>query len=131
MKTGSLRILHLSDVHFGQTIRSKTEWRLRRVLGAAWKENLDEIAADGPPDIVCFTGDIAFSGQATEYVEASAFFDQLLTHLGVPNSRLFVVLGNHESSAAFALIGTLAIHAERLIRAIRGAYRPTPGRDMR
>ena len=96
MTTRSLRILHLSDVHFGQTIRNGTNWRLRRVLGNAWEKNLGEIREDGKPDLICFTGDIAFSGKETEYNEATLFFDELLTRLGVDKSRLFVVPGNHD-----------------------------------
>ena len=96
MTTRSLRILHLSDVHFGQTDRSGTAWRMRRVLGKAWEENLKAILADGKPDLICFTGDIAYSGQSHEYAEATLFFDELLTRLGVDKSRLFVVPGNHD-----------------------------------
>ena len=96
MTTRSLRILHLSDVHFGQTDRSGTAWRMRRVLGKAWEKNLDEIGEDGKPDLICFTGDIAYSGQPSEYAEATFFFDELLTCLGVDKSRLFVVPGNHD-----------------------------------
>ncbi len=96
MTTRSLRILHLSDVHFGQTTRNQTNWRLRRVLGKAWQDNLRVIVADGKPDIVCFTGDIAFSGGKGEYKDATAFFDELLNALGVQKSQLFVVPGNHD-----------------------------------
>ena len=96
MTTRSLRILHLSDVHFGQTIRNGTNWRLRRVLGKAWEKNLGEIREDGKPDLICFTGDIAYSGQPSEYAEATLFFDELLTRLGVDKSCLFVVPGNHD-----------------------------------
>ena len=96
MTIRSLRILHLSDVHFGQTDRSGTAWRLRRVLGTAWEENLKAILVDGKPDLICFTGDIAFSGKETEYNEATLFFDELLTRLGVDKSCLFVVPGNHD-----------------------------------
>ena len=96
MTIRSLRILHLSDVHFGQTVRNGTNWRLRRVLGEAWDKNLGEIREDGKPDLICFTGDIAYSGQSSEYAEATLFFDELLTRLGVDKSHLFVVPGNHD-----------------------------------
>ena len=36
------------------------------VLGKAWEQNLDALLEGGPVDIVCFTGDLAQSGEAAE-----------------------------------------------------------------
>ncbi len=94
-----LRLLHLSDLHIGKETTSP--WRLRRVMGQAWANNLLAIAADcdrdgHPIDLICFTGDLAQSGQAHEYAEASAFVDELLAVLKLPKSRFFCVPGNHD-----------------------------------
>ncbi|MES3020372.1 MAG: metallophosphoesterase [Pseudomonadota bacterium] len=89
-----LRILHISDLHAGQ--ESLVSWRFRRVLGKSWIDNLEVICAATPPDIVCFTGDIAQSGQAAQYDEASLFLDATLSALKLGKDKLFVVPGNHD-----------------------------------
>ncbi|HNG96174.1 MAG TPA: metallophosphoesterase, partial [Acidobacteriota bacterium] len=89
----TIRILHISDFHQ----KPSDDWRRRRVLGKEWEDNLSKIVADGKPvDLVCFTGDLAFSGQPAEYTEASKFLDLTLTRLKVPRERFFVVPGNHD-----------------------------------
>lgn len=91
-----IRVLHLSDLHEGQPGVGES-WRRRRVLGEAWERNLDHLARDGKPfDLVCFTGDAAFSGAAGQYAEADAFFRRVRERLGVPLERFFVVPGNHD-----------------------------------
>ncbi len=90
-----LRILHLSDLHMGQE-RGAGRWRLRDVLGDAWRDNLDAIAQDHQVDLVCFTGDLAFSGKPEQYREASEAIAFLLRQLNVEKSRFFCVPGNHD-----------------------------------
>ncbi|XXT25061.1 metallophosphoesterase [Sorangium sp. So ce429] len=108
-----LRILHLSDLH-ERGPREREHWRRRRVLGDAWERNLDEIMEGGAIDLVCFTGDVADWGVAGEYDAATAFFERLLSRLGLGAERLFVVPGNHdimrpvEEDAWKALRGALA-----------------------
>jgi len=91
-----LRILHISDLHAGKEVSGNNQWRARLVLGEAWQRNLHEVAADGPVDIVCFTGDLAQSGKAEEYLQAGEFLRSVLDVLGLDASRLFVVPGNHD-----------------------------------
>ncbi len=90
-----LRILHLSDLHMGQE-RGAARWRLRDVLGQAWRDNLDAIAQDRPVDLVCFTGDLAFSGKPEQYREAGEAIEFLLRRLKLDKSRFFCVPGNHD-----------------------------------
>jgi len=89
-----IRVVHISDLHLGKD--STHTWRVRRVLGDAWKKNLKDIASDGPIDLVCFTGDVAQAGQAGQYEEATVFVHEALELLGVPLSRFFCVPGNHD-----------------------------------
>lgn len=91
-----LRILHISDLHLGKEGQGVDAWRMQRVLGKAWLENLRTIAADGKPDIVCFTGDLAQSGKAQQYAAAGNFLDACLGALGVGREALFLVPGNHD-----------------------------------
>lgn len=104
--TYTVRILHLSDVHFRsaegtlpaeriQQVR-REEWRRERVLGAEWSKNFDEVAASGPFDLVCLTGDIADWGLSQEYVRATPFVTDVLSRLKLDRDRLFLVPGNHD-----------------------------------
>ena len=96
MATQKLRLLHLSDLHEAGA-RSRAVWRRRRVLGEAFRQNLDELTADGTPvDLVCFTGDVAAAGLPAEYGWATDFVASVLEHLSLPATRFFVVPGNHD-----------------------------------
>ncbi|MCY1018173.1 metallophosphoesterase [Pyxidicoccus sp. MSG2] len=90
-----LRILHISDLHENGT-RETAAWRRREVLGTEWERNLDALRAEGPIDLVCFTGDLAQSGVAGEYEPLTGFLDALLGRLGLTRERLFLVPGNHD-----------------------------------
>jgi hypothetical protein len=79
------------------------------VLGEAWDANLDAIARDGPIDLVCFTGDLAFSGNKAEYDRLTVFVDALLARVGVPRSRFFVVPGNHDADRTIAPDALIAL----------------------
>ncbi|MBN1206947.1 MAG: metallophosphoesterase, partial [Myxococcaceae bacterium] len=90
-----VRILHISDLH-ERGPRESESFRRRRVLGEAWKRNLDALLEDGAIDLVCFTGDIADWGQPAEYKLATEFIEALLQQLALPKERLFLVPGNHD-----------------------------------
>jgi tetratricopeptide (TPR) repeat protein len=96
-----LRILHISDLHI-RGDWEKEAWRRSRVLGDAWKRNLDEVAQDGPVDLVAFTGDLAFSGRRVEYEGVGQFLDEVLSRLKCPRERLFLVPGNHDVDRSIA-----------------------------
>src|SRR6185369_9706348 len=94
MPTPTLTLLHVSDLHdHGPRER---DWRRRQVLGETWERNLDAIREEGPLDLVCFTGDAAFSGKADEYTRVAEFFQAMLERLGLGWERFFVVPGNHD-----------------------------------
>ena len=96
-----LRILHLSDLHVGKE-RPEDGWRVERVMGDAWARNLREIAADGPIDLVCFTGDLAQKGKPDEYVGVREVIDAVLESVGCPRQRFFCVPGNHDIDRGIA-----------------------------
>lgn len=102
--------LHLSDLHLGS--RSVPETRL--ALDSLIKDLGQQMERDQLElDAVFVTGDIAWSGQPSEYELAQGFFAELLDTLGLPATRLFLVPGNHDvdwsqiSSGAKALGETL------------------------
>ena len=60
--THRLRILHISDLHIGKEGHGVAAWRMGRVLGASWLDNLKTIAAAGNPDIVFGFGAVGEGG---------------------------------------------------------------------
>lgn len=85
--------LHLSDFHAGQ-----------RSAGAVWpaidpcfEQDLRTMAARlGPPDLVLFTGDLAFGGAAEEYERVDELLERIRGWLGVDELPMFAVPGNHD-----------------------------------
>ncbi|ACY16780.1 metallophosphoesterase family protein [Haliangium ochraceum] len=103
MGLGWLRVLHLSDLHARGEREGKRAWKRTRVLGDAWRRNLDALVEDGRGvDLVAFTGDVADWGRAEEYRAATPFVAATLEHLGLPLARLFPVPGNHDVERAVA-----------------------------
>ncbi|GAB4524216.1 MAG: hypothetical protein Tsb0020_42420 [Haliangiales bacterium] len=95
--SGGLRWLHLSDLHAGGP-------------GAALQhEMIDELADEitsmaqrvGPPDLIFFTGDLAYRGVAVEYAQVDDLLGRIhgwlaAAHPGAPAPLLFAVPGNHD-----------------------------------
>src|SRR5712691_9340822 len=91
-----LQFLHISDLH-AKGSKEKEPWRRRRVLGDAWRRNLETLLQEeGRVDFVFFTGDAAQSGKPEEYAEVTDFFRALCEELDIGLDRLFVVPGNHD-----------------------------------
>lgn len=93
-----LQFLHISDLH-AKGPQEKEPWRRRRVLGDAWRRNLETLLEEeGAIHFIFFTGDAAQSGKSKEYDEVTDFFRALCGDLGIGLDRLFVVPGNHDIS---------------------------------
>ncbi|MEE8523302.1 MAG: SUMF1/EgtB/PvdO family nonheme iron enzyme [Thermoanaerobaculia bacterium] len=90
-----IRWLHLSDLHYGcpgKELWEQVEPEFRRDV----ERMLEECDA---PDLLLFTGDLAFSGQADEYAEVDRFLDdllELLTKSGAREPLILPVPGNHD-----------------------------------
>lgn len=84
--------LHISDLHFN----GKERFDRDLVLSALLSSLPDLISRAGKPDFVVVSGDIANSGRAIEYDQATEFFETLLATLGLDKAQLFVVPGNHD-----------------------------------
>ncbi|MBF0182520.1 MAG: metallophosphoesterase [Magnetococcales bacterium] len=72
-KPKPLRWLHISDIHTGCPGR-EVWWNANEAFARSIGEM---VARRGVPDLLLFTGDIAWQGQAEEYEK----FDQLLKKL--------------------------------------------------
>lgn len=87
-------LLHISDLqergpHEGRQRRS-------RVVGSSWTRNVEDMARMTDIDLVCFTGDVAYSGRPDEYEYVERFLSPLLRQFRLDRERLFVVPGNHD-----------------------------------
>ncbi|MCB9761274.1 MAG: metallophosphoesterase [Alphaproteobacteria bacterium] len=83
--------IHLSDLHRG----ARGETRDWPVVRDAFARDLDRMARlVGAPDLVLFTGDLAFKGAEDEYAQVEALFDWLDSKLG--KRPIYAVPGNHD-----------------------------------
>ncbi len=84
--------LHISDLHLSDRGAYDQEVILRALV-----ESVKRFKGEGRvADLIVVTGDIARSGKAEEYRQATLFFDDLLANAGLDKRRLFVVPGNHD-----------------------------------
>lgn len=92
-----MNILHLSDIHFGRE-RSGIQESFSQ-----HKEILDKLIqtlstlSDGlKPDLVLVTGDIAWRGKPSEFMDAVDWFQRLRDALNLAPDRLVFCPGNHD-----------------------------------
>ncbi len=84
--------LHISDIH----ARRSDAWSQDVVLTAMCEHIARQRANGTSADFILATGDLAFSGKASEYALAAEFFDALSTASGVPKEHIFCIPGNHD-----------------------------------
>jgi 3',5'-cyclic AMP phosphodiesterase CpdA len=93
--TQPIRILHISDVHFRLGKAWDAEPVLREFAGFIEREMADGLV----PDVVIFSGDMAFSGSKAEYDIARTWLNEQLWPAlpdGMPGDRLLLIPGNHD-----------------------------------
>ena len=85
--------LHISDFHFkagGDNFSQEVS------CDALVRDIPLRLSDEFPLQLIVVTGDIAFSGQDSDYELASTFFASLLDTLGLDADRLCIVPGNHD-----------------------------------
>ena len=89
-----IRFLQISDIHFSDNTGSSDDYAQLKCKFiedlAECKKNLGEI------DYVLICGDIAFSGQDSQYREARLFISKICQQVGCSEEDVFVVPGNHD-----------------------------------
>ena len=90
-----LRILLLSDIHFLYCEEHQDRYRL---LKQALLNEMDSYAQGNEIDALIICGDIAFSGQETQYNIAEKYFEEILKKFSSNAKKplVFVVPGNHD-----------------------------------
>jgi predicted MPP superfamily phosphohydrolase len=91
----SYRLLHLSDIHFGQERDGSGPLHedVRRELIADAGRRAKEL---GRADRIIVTGDVGFSGLVGEFDRAGAWLEDLCNVIGCARELVFVVPGNHD-----------------------------------
>jgi calcineurin-like phosphoesterase family protein len=108
--------LHLSDIHFGHP-NAGHQWDQALVLDALRRDIADHNFRGIPtPNAILVTGDIAFSGTAPQYSDASKWLLDLATLLNLTASQIFLVPGNHDVDRT---VDKTNRNASRLLRALR------------
>ena len=90
----SIKILHISDLHFSTNKTTLAGAELKRVTDKIFKE------WKSGPDLIFVSGDITNTGHPDEYLEAVQWFKSLSHQLGfsLPTNKIFIVPGNHDFS---------------------------------
>lgn len=103
-----LRILHISDLHFGaskQTLPNLDRRRFSTIVKRHWKEG---------PDFLAVTGDIANTGHPDDYALAFEWFSWLAEQFEweLPTRRILIVPGNHDVNIPIAAGRKVAVKDE-------------------
>lgn len=93
----SLVFVHISDIHFGQEKDDRVHIHndVKQQLIADAKDFISGIDG-GVPHGVLVTGDIAQTGQRSEYEVAAKWLDELAESIGVKINCVQMVPGNHD-----------------------------------
>ena len=93
-----LRLVHLSDIHFGQEMDGG--WQphddVRRELLIDLKRVRETGLVSGPADQIIVTGDIAQAGKEAEFKTAALWLDEALSISGAPKLAVKAIPGNHD-----------------------------------
>ncbi|MFH2000921.1 MAG: metallophosphoesterase [Planctomycetota bacterium] len=106
-----LRILHLSDIHFGQEIKGERVRHndVREQLVADLEGLLNGIK---PLDLILINGDIGYSGKKSEYDEAVAWLDQLISVGRCDVTAVLTIPGNHDIDIDLVSLAARQVHSQ-------------------
>lgn len=108
----ALTWIHLADLHFGAPKEPGRHRFDQPAVMRAIARDVSECAFK-PPDFIFVTGDIAWTGQSSEYEEAKAWLTELLSAAGVTSEKLRLIPGNHDVDRSRANTKpTLRAHSE-------------------
>ena len=89
-------ILHLSDIHFGNTNRYQSSEAYQTFLKRTL-EDLDSFKELGvKPNIIVITGDLTEHSIKDEFKLAETFLEGLINHTEIPKEKIVIVPGNHD-----------------------------------
>ena len=86
----------MTDLHFGSDGDDVNKAVERKLCLKGLIKTLSKLDIDWRPDIICLSGDIAWKGIESDYLEAKAWLDKLLEVVGVTYSHVLACAGNHD-----------------------------------
>src|SRR5215469_16302548 len=98
----ALKILHITDLHFGWDGDDSNKRAARSVCLDGLLAAIDGLDSSWKPSIVCLSGDVGWRGAASDYADAKKWLDRLLASCGIGYERLLVCAGNHDAARAEA-----------------------------
>lgn len=101
---GEIVVLHVSDLHFGiendRSDKTKYVRPRQREMIKSLIDTIQEIIEDSPewkPDVIAISGDIAWTGQKSEYQLYKEYFVEPLHEiLDIPETHIITCPGNHD-----------------------------------
>lgn len=96
MANGALNFLHLSDIHFKKESGGKVYDFDLPIRSALENDAWTQVRKLGSIHGILVTGDIAFSGQRSEYEKAAEWLEILCAKVGCPIGHVWTVPGNHD-----------------------------------
>lgn len=90
-----MRILHLSDLHFGFD-KDKTQEDKRNNYIDTLYDKITEVSKKNAIDYIFITGDIAWKAKDTDYQLASPFIKKVMEIVDVSADKVFLCPGNHD-----------------------------------
>ena len=88
----TVRWLHISDLHMRESENAQ-----RKAVLSAMLEDIRRRSTTGAQiDFVVATGDLAFSGERSEYELVAEFLGTLVASAGISSNKVFCVPGNHD-----------------------------------
>jgi hypothetical protein len=118
----SLTLLHFSDIHFNQ--HHLDRWDPDEDLRREVVHDLRRVTAEtGPADAVLITGDIAFSGQQSEYAALRGWLGEVAELACHDSAVVLMVPGNHDVDRTVAA-------SSRVIQLAQERIRQTPDEGL-
>jgi predicted MPP superfamily phosphohydrolase len=91
-----IRILHLSDIHFGQERNDGSVIFQDDVRDALTRDSALMKTVLGSAHAIVVTGDVAFGGAKAEYDKAGIWLDALCDTVGCQRNAVHTIPGNHD-----------------------------------
>jgi predicted MPP superfamily phosphohydrolase/Cdc6-like AAA superfamily ATPase len=95
-----IKILHLSDVHFGCNDADGEQDKITKGIAKSLKENSEQV------DLIVFTGDLTQEGSATQFQKGKEWLDDIHSVVG---GKIIFCPGNHDLKRKDAETDTLRL----------------------
>ncbi|WOH68866.1 metallophosphoesterase [Bradyrhizobium sp. BWA-3-5] len=107
-----IRMVHLSDIHFGQEDKDGTFHHQEDVRNAVTRDCKVMRGKLGPANGILVTGDIAYAGKKAEYDRAGVWLDNICDIVGCERRAVHIIPGNHDVDRSKIDYGVELLHKD-------------------